>query len=245
MVRILKRLDRIVLQYILTITKFSLALFLLVAPLTYAKSQVVLGTINFPPNIVSDPATGQCSGRYITNLTEILGQYDIELTSVCTNPARLYKLVSQGEVDFTVNVKSTQALKNHVEFIEPAYQVLKLFLYSHAIPEKPGSIAAIRGFDYHGVRLALSEQGYGFVDLPNTEAAIKLFTKKRSTHLISYADPFLYYTKAQGHTQINALHLADVGTFIAVAKTSPHLKTLQLAFDDYARTNQIKLFFKE
>ncbi|MFT6990583.1 MAG: hypothetical protein ACJASL_002561, partial [Paraglaciecola sp.] len=51
------------------------------------------------------------------------------------------------------------------------------------------TVAAIRGFSYHGFRTKLTTQGYDFFDLPTSISAIQLFLKKRSSHLISYRSP--------------------------------------------------------
>lgn len=87
---------------------------------------------------------------------------------------------------FTINIKSTKALANLVEFSKTPFRKLVLNLYSHSDAKNFSTISAVRGFDYQGYREKYAKEGVEFIDLPSTISAIRVFIKRRSNHLLSY-----------------------------------------------------------
>jgi hypothetical protein len=55
---------------------------------------------------------------------------------------------------------------------------LKLDLYTHKNAQAVKSVAAIRGFDYHGFRTKLTTQGFEIFDLPTSISAISEKTQQ-------------------------------------------------------------------
>lgn len=212
---------------------------------TWASKRVTLGTSIFPPHILFDDEKGECVGVSIDVLRAILVESDTTLDVVCASPIRIYKLIESGDVDFTINVKSTNLLSPYVDFVEPPFSVLKMKLYSHGKLSQKGSIAAIRGFDYNGQRQILIKDGYEFVDLPNSITAIQLFLKNRTEHLISYVGPFEYYKEHHSLSlpaDVIEKQVLNINTFIAIAKNSENNLHLQKAFEQYALYNDVELF---
>ncbi|PKG93226.1 hypothetical protein CXF95_26965 [Paraglaciecola sp. MB-3u-78] len=66
---------------------------------------------------------------------------------------------------------------------------MNLDFYAHKKAEFTRSVAAIRGFSYHGFRKRLMAQGYEFFELPNSISAIQLFKKKRTSDLFLIFPP--------------------------------------------------------
>ena len=158
-----------------------LLLLFLSAPLV-AEQKVTMGLVVFPPYSILEEQTNKCVGRFIEITKKILTDYSIQLGAVCAPPARLFRLLEKAEIDFTINIKSTVALPKNVDFVEPPFSTLQLDLYSHKQNKLDNSVAAIRGYSYHGFRAKLVDQHYKFFDLPNSISAIQLFLKKRSSH---------------------------------------------------------------
>ncbi|MFQ3189125.1 MAG: phage terminase large subunit [Paraglaciecola sp.] len=97
------------------------------------------------------------------------------------------------------------------------FNTLKLDFYTHKNTEFNKSVAAIRGFSYHGFKASLTEQGYAFFNLPNSISALQLFLKKRTRHLISYRSPVEYYMdekKLNIKDDVTVAHLLDVHTYL-------------------------------
>ena len=210
-----------------------------------ARKNVTLGTLVFPPYSKLDPATNQCVGRFISITKKILAEYDINVDVVCAPPIRIYRFLKNADVDFTINIKSTQALPKDIVFVDTPFNNLSLDLYYHKDTQSIKSVAAIRGFSYHGFRTKLTAQGYEFFDLPTSISAIQLFLKKRSSHLISYRSPMKYYIeekKLNINKDVSVLPLTDVPTYYAISGDSPHLNKLKSAFDDYASKHQLTFF---
>jgi polar amino acid transport system substrate-binding protein len=219
-------------------------LLLLSTPIS-ATQKVTLGIPVFPPHSILDEVTNECVGPFVTITKKILAEYAINIDVFCAPPIRIYRLLEKAKVDFTINIKSTKALPKDIVFVETPFSTLNLDLYTHQNTKSTMSVAAIRGFSYHGFRKRLMVQGYEFFELPNSISAIQLFLKKRTSHLISYRSPVDYYIqekKLNIKDDISVLPLLDVPTYYAISGQSPFLEKLQTAFDDYASRHQLTFF---
>jgi polar amino acid transport system substrate-binding protein len=194
---------------------------------------------------------GVCFGEAVDLTREILETADIKVIAVCAPAARLYRMLGNGEIDLTINIKQTKALPANVSFIEPPYTQLSLVLLSHVTAavalnsvEKP-TIAAIRGFDYSGQRQRLSAQGYQFVDLPDSIDAVEMFIKGRSNALLTYEAPFNFFM-TQRYLPIATIYdrqlLDTLNTYYAISNTSLHKTYIQQALTAYAASEQLRYF---
>ena len=221
--------------------------FLLVIFGTAVGGEIRLGVHNFPPYITTD-ANGHCIGEAIEITRNILQNDKIKVSTVCASAARLYKMLQNGEVDLTINIKHTKALPRNVSFVEPPYAQLTLILVTHGAAvarEEHKTIAAIRGFDYHGQRPLLSEQGYRFIDLPDSLSAVELFVKRRTSALLTYEGPFIHYLQQNElpfakHYQKQVLGTID--THYVISAMSPHQDYIEKSLNHYATTNKLKYF---
>ena len=226
---------RITLVLLVLLTSFS----------SLGEELATFGAIVFPPHTTFDDKTKECVGDSIISTRHILRQYDIEMDVVCASAIRIYKLIESGKVDITINVKSTNALKHNVTFINTPYQSLSLALYSHESIASQRTISAIRGFDYHGQRQRLLANGFEFVDLPNSLSALQVFVKRRSSHLISYQGPAEYYLREfteKLQEPLMVTPLLSVDTHYAISKKSLYTAKLQAAFNDYAQKHKFDYF---
>mgnify|MGYP000277116413 CR=1 FL=1 len=204
-----------------------------------------MGVIEFPPHVKKDENTNKCVGKFVSISKKILSEYGIDFETVCAPPIRIYRLLESGAVDFTINIKSTEALPKDIVFVEPPFSTLSLNLYSHKQASLGENVAAIRGFSYHGYRSKLVSQGYEFFDLPTSISAIQMFVKKRSSNLISYRAPVEYYIAEKGleiKDNVRILPLTEIPTYIAISGQSKHLELIKSAFDDYAKKHQLAFF---
>jgi polar amino acid transport system substrate-binding protein len=212
-----------------------------------ASKEIQFGVHHFPPYIFVD-AEGNCSGQAIELTRKILEQGNIKVTLVCAAPARLYKLLQTGEVDMTINIKHTKALPDDVSFVSPPYAQLALVLLTHGAAvarETQPTIAAIRSFDYHGQRQVLSEQGYRFIDLPDSISAVELFVKGRSSALLTYEAPFMSYMQQHGlpfakHYKRTLLETID--THYVISGQSQHQDYIRQTIQHYAAAQQLDYF---
>lgn len=225
--------------------KVLLFLLLFLSTSISARNNVTMGTLVFPPHSKLDELTNKCVGRFITITEKILAEYDINIDVVCAPPVRIYRLLENADIDFTINIKSTKGLPKDIVFVDTPFSTLKVDLYTHNNVHSKKSIAAIRGFGYHGFRTKLMTQGYEFFDLPTSISAIQLFLKKRSSHLISYRAPVEYYIeekKLNINDDVSILPLITVPTYYGISGQSPHLEKLKTAFNAYAAKHQITFF---
>ena len=214
-------------------------------PASATEQRVTLGSVLFPPNTQFDEATGECIGENIDVTRAILASYEVQLDVVCALPIRMYRMIQNSEVDFTVNIKTTRALKPYVEFIDPPYDQLVLNLYKYSSSSQTKTISAIRGFDYNGYRQKYMDQNYEFIDLPTAVSAIQVFLKQRSDALISYQSNVVYLQRNNAMVfpkEVIITPLIKVDTHYAIARGSPHFDLLWGVFNDYASKNNLTYF---
>ncbi len=231
-----------------------------------AKAVIRIGVHNFPPEFFMQQHAGEparCGGPGVEQTARILATAQLTLEAVCVTPARMYLLLQSGEIDLSINIKSTRALQQAKalpahQFASPAYMNLQLMLYSHhRRSQAPAndSIAAIRGFDYLGQRQLLSARGFTFMDVSDATSAIELFLHFRTEHLISYSAPFDSYLTnrdlaANNHPQPageskpaveptpwHSNQLATVPAFYVISAKSPQRDLLRQTIENYAKTH--------
>ncbi len=198
---------------------------------------VTLGSVLFPPATQFDPVTGRCFGRSINRTREILGQYNIKLNVVCVAAVRIYKMIADGEVDFTINVRSTRALQPNVTFIEKPFNQIRLNLYQYQDRIPMQSVAAIRGFDYAGKRQLLESQNIEFIDQPTSISAIQVFIRKRSDALLAYQGPVEHYLQSnelQLDSNVSITPLQKIDSHYAVSNHSPNASELITILNDFS-----------
>lgn len=213
----------------------------------HAGTEIRLGVHNFPPYFVVVD-NEHCGGEAVEFSRNLLQNSDIKLTTVCATPARLYKMLQNGEVDLTINIKQTKALPDNVSFVATPYAQLSLVLLTHGAAvarENHPTIAAIRGFDYHGQRQVLGDKGYSFIDLPDSISAVEMFIKGRSSALLTYEAPFNYYLQQHNlafekHYQCQLLEHIDA--YYVVSGQSAHKAYIQQQLSQYAAEKQLSYF---
>lgn len=224
-------------QYQTTHIRLSLLLFVFLCKALNAqetKQNITLGLSVLPP-FTEMVTENQCEGTYVAAVKDLIDESSaFNVTVICAPPVRIFRMIETGQVDLTINVKSTERLRSHVSFHPVLFSYLTLILYVHEhSPEK--SIAAIRGFDYHGFRRKFTEQNYQFVDVPNGMDAVQLFLRKRSASLMLYEGTFEWYL-AQHHDldpePISKSTLQLVPTYFAVSNVSEHKQAIEQWLDD-------------
>lgn len=223
-----------------------LLLLLLLTPQAHS-ADIRLGVHNFPPFFVQH-ADGSCGGEAVELTRHILQSANITVEVNCASPARIYKMLQRGEIDLTINIKHTKALADAVQFVEPPYGQLSLVLLTHGAAvarDKKPTIAAIRGFDYHGQRQQLTDKGYTFIDMADSIGAVELFVKGRTNALITYEAPFNYYLQQQNltfATHYQRFVLENLDTHYVISNASKHSALLRQAFEHYAQQHQQSYF---
>ena len=195
-------------------------------PLLKDEQTIVFGAVVFPPTTYIDKESGECIGRGISLTKQIFENANITIKVICAPAARIYKLLELGAVDLTINVKSTEALQNIVQFIDHPVGQLNIGIYKHADMASAKSVAAIRGFDYHGVRALLEDRAHTFFDVPSATDAITLFLRRRTSHLVSYVGPFNAFIASSDFEMPLSLSIEYIGkanTYYAVSTASDNV----------------------
>ncbi|RVU35604.1 hypothetical protein EOE67_13495 [Rheinheimera riviphila] len=216
------------------------------APLFYAQAAPVvlkMGVHNFPPDIVVN-ADGSCGGPGLELSRDIFEAAGMQVEPRCITPARMYLLLDSGDIDFSINIKSTLKLSRQHLPVEPPYSKLQLVLYSHnhsSDAPRDDSVAAIRAFDYQGQRQQLLQRGYIFVDLPDSVSASQFFLHQRSQHLITYDGPFRsFLSKSQPELlkELQRKPITSIDTFYIVSAQSKHQAAMQQAITQFAQKHR-------
>lgn len=229
--------------------KLFLLLALFMLPTVWAEAKATpdkvlhMGIHNFPPDFVVSADGKSCAGEGYLLAQRLFAEAGFKLKAVCTTPARMYLLLDQGEVDFSINIKTTTAISKNHTFVEPAYMPMQLMLYSHALSSnalQDKTVAAIRSFDYLGQRQQLLQQGYQLVDMPDSISAVQLFLHQRTQHLISYQGPFVAYASQQSEFLISELKqkkLAEIDAYFVVSAASTEHQRIIEVLQRYAQTH--------
>lgn len=210
-----------------------------------AKEVVTLGALIFPPESMIDERDGLCKGDAVSVTRKIFERSNYKLDVVCTSAARIYRMFNAGDIDFSINIKSTAAIKSEGTFIEPNYHKLTLNLYRREVDTDMPVVSVIRGFDYHGYKKVLTEQGYKFLAVPNGIDSIRLFHLGRSNTLLSYQSSYDYYFSDGNNIPVKNLqveHLVDVKNYYVVSKSSPKHDQIAQVIKDFAENNNISSF---
>jgi polar amino acid transport system substrate-binding protein len=210
-----------------------------------AETEVTMGVVVFPPDVILDEKTNECLGSNITITRELLLEFGIKFHVVCAPPQRIIRLLQSGEIDFTISIKSVEAINKHVVYSDIPIRKIRLNLYSHNESNNSQTISAVRGFEYQGYRKKFSEQGLEFIDLPNIDSAIRVFLKGRSEAMISYESPVQNYMDTNNIARLDTYSitpLLEIDAYYSVAKRSPHRKELIQAFRGYAVKHKAQNF---
>ncbi|MFT7259728.1 MAG: polar amino acid transport system substrate-binding protein [Glaciecola sp.] len=213
---------------------------LFIKPL-YAGEAITInfGVTVFKPYSSIDESTGQCVGSAFEITKKLLEPYNIKINFSCAAPARVYRSLSTGTVDLSLNIKSTLALQNKVTFTTIPFEVLILNFYTNPDIRLVGNkIASIRGYDYSGFRKTLIQKGFEFVDVANAEDAIRIFANKRTKYLLSYEGPLnAYVENEKDKAELLTLNSAQselltaIPTYYAIGRASPHHDLLVKVFE--------------
>ncbi|WP_412726028.1 hypothetical protein [Alteromonas sp. D210916BOD_24] len=189
---------------------------------------IVLGVIEFPPLVIKDKDANRCYGDGVESASRLLAHMGYRVLVECLPPARLFQLVGSGEVDATINVRGTSSLDNKVHFVDIPFDFLSLVMITNKEKANEKSVAAIRGYDYLGLRHALLEDGYTFFDMATSSEAIHLFEIGRTSALVTYEGPYNYYIQQFGATvpQTVVTRRRDIPTFLAISNHSKYHQQL-------------------
>ncbi|MGS2720793.1 hypothetical protein [Paraglaciecola aestuariivivens] len=210
-----------------------------------AKDSVVMGVLIFPPFVMLDEKTSECKGDVIDRTREILADYIKTLEILCAPPSRMYSLMDNHKIDFTIHTKHTPSLPSDTLYVDTPFGEYSISLYSHNAAKSKNDIAAIKGFTYLGFRDKLKQQGYEFFDMPNTISAIQLFIKKKSSHLIAYDSAVEFYTGEKEldlSKDISKKVITKIVSHFAISAQSPLKSDLEAWFNDYAKKHQLSHF---
>lgn len=190
----------------------------------------------FPPHAYIDKVTHKCTGNAVRKMLGWLEHAGYKVKPMCIPSARSYKMLEQGHADFTINIKSTLAIKDFVSFVGPKVTTFKLNVYRAKSKDNHFSIAAVRGYNYAGLRQKYENEGFRFVDLPESSSAIRLFVAGKVNYLLAYQGPFEYFLDQNDITidfeyDTNTIFSADA--YLAVSKKSQFHDNLVEYFSDF------------
>jgi len=185
------------------------------------KKSITLGVVEFPPLVIKEPDSSRCHGVAIDATVAILTKMNYHVLVECMPPARLFERVKTGKVDLTINVRGTSALDQNATFIDAPFVYLSIVLLHNGQLADDKSISAIRGYDYLGIRQALQQEGFEFFDMPTSSGAIHLFDVGRTSYLISYKQPYQFYTEALG-SRLVEVSISDKLTIPSYFAVSNH-----------------------
>ncbi|WP_100657564.1 transporter substrate-binding domain-containing protein [Alteromonas flava] len=206
---------------------------------------ISLAALEFPPYSYTQTGSSECVGYIIELTRQIFSREGYTLEAICAPAIRVYRMIEIGDIDLTVNIKSTQLIQNKVEFIEPQYGQLELIFLTHKNNGFANMVSGIRGFDYNGQRKELVKRGFTFQDTPGSIDAIKMFIRGRTRHLITYKAPYKFYLEQHGFStplEVDIENLTSIPTFYAVSVLSPQKEAIKQILIRAAKDKNIERF---
>jgi polar amino acid transport system substrate-binding protein len=70
-----------------------------------SSTEIKIGLTGFKPYSDYNQETGECVGVAIDFTQELLQPYGLEVSATCASPARIYRSISRGLVDISLNIK--------------------------------------------------------------------------------------------------------------------------------------------
>jgi polar amino acid transport system substrate-binding protein len=89
------------------------------------------GAAIFKPYSSIDERTGKCTGISFDITKKLLQTYPFEIETSCAAPARIFRSLSSGKIDLSINIKSTLALQDKVTFTAIPFDALMLNFYTN------------------------------------------------------------------------------------------------------------------
>lgn len=208
---------------------------------------ITLGLVDFPPSSYFDESKQECLGYSVTTTRQLFAHYDIEVKAICAPAARVFRMMRNVDIDLTINVSTTKLLQDTVDFFETPFSELQIIFLSHNTKGFEGMVSGIRGFDYQRNRDILEKRGYFFQDNPGSIAAIKVFVKGRTRHLITYRRPFEHYLERNDIEMPEDFDLQVLGTvpsYYSISKQSSKRDRILEVLNHYVKKTQIKRFLE-
>ncbi|WP_394223161.1 hypothetical protein [Alteromonas gracilis] len=212
------------------------------------KKSITLGVVEFPPLVIKGSDNVKCYGEAVDASIAILSQLQFNVNVECMPPARLFERVKTGKVDLTINVQGTSALDQNATFLKTPFVNLSIVLLRNKMVGDDKSISAIRGYDYLGIRQTLQTQGFTFFDMATSTDAIHLFDIGRTSHLISYKQPYLHYINKQRGAlpNIEMSEQLSVQSYFAISNTGKYkddlVRQLEKATDNVDNSTILEFF---
>ena len=210
-----------------------------------------IGLTDFKPYSSLNPETGLCAGSAVQIAKQLMSEYNYNVEGVCASPTRIFRLITNGQIDLALNIKSTVAINDKVTFTQVPFTSLVLNLYTQRnLRDNNKFIAVIRGYDYDGYKRKFGDEGFEFIEVPDNEDAIRLFMNKRVNYLLAYEAPFKHYLKeleakdlSFTQTNYNKQQLSSVDTYYAISKASRYHDSLVKVFSkiDQAKVSKYHL----
>lgn len=224
---------------------FGFILLFSISAEAHRQKTISIGLVVFPPLILQESDNGECSGPAVDISHTVFTRAGFNVEIYCAPAARLYALIKEGKIDVTINVNSTSAIKQHVEFYHIPFATLKVALLTNLAVNDINTVSAIRGFDYHGVRQRLNEKNITFVDLPNGNDAIHVFLRSRTGGLLTYMRPYRYLIARSSFPIPDNIHveeMLEIETFYGVNKKSLWHDEILTALNNYTEANNVIRF---
>ncbi len=209
------------------------------------EKKITIGLVIFTSLTLQESDNGDCSGPAVRISSTLFTQAGFDADIYCAPAARLYTLIKEGKVDVTINVNSTSAIKQHVDFHHIPFAKLKVALLTNLSLAELNTVSAIRGFDYHGVRNKLLEQDFTFVDLPDGNDAVRVFLRGRTGGLLTYMRPYRYLIARSTLPIPENIHIEEmleIETYYGVSKSSRWHDDILSALNTYTEKNNISRF---
>jgi len=210
---------------------------LLLSVSSKSEQTLTVGADIFPPGVIVDPETGDCSGYFIDSVKKIFTESDFQIDFVCASPNIIFRMLEKGQIDLIVNIKTNTQLDGLVTFVSPPYRDINISLYNHQNNTSFKTISAVRGYHYNGQRKRLQEQGFEFYDLPDTASALRFFMKKRSTYLLSYRASINYMFNKNATSvehKIVEKKMSTLDSYFAISNKSVMFEQIKSALHNYA-----------
>lgn len=215
-----------------------LCILLLVTPLSYGDN-LKLGSPHFPPYVYFD-IDGKLTGLWMTQLSPVLGDAQINYSAVYIPIKRFYSSAATGKIDLSAMPKGLPGMENVLFSARPfSHFDLRAFWLDDAqrissISELAGrKVALIKGYSYGGQVLSNIEQAQRsqFVVAEDQRIALKMLMDKEVDYVLGYWAIMTYLQKNFPDKQINNIKLAELPIYFTIHKNVENATLLMQRFD--------------
>ncbi len=200
--------------------------------------KLTLGILDFPPFYIVEKE--KIGGEFLQVMEKIATRAGFEYQVQGYPSRRLFKLLSEGEVNFYVGIKGIETYDKDVLYSDMPVSEIRMTVFStktlddinniHSLKNK--SVIVIAGFTYGGFRkdfLEKPENNVTLLEAIDHEAGLRMLNAHRADLMLHYWSPINAYLESYRVPGLEMKAIQILDCYIIVPKKTPQAEAVMEA----------------